>query len=110
MKTTIASLCEDSSMLNSYIIDVKRSYNYSLNGIISLGNILCFNLVTRILYIWKVIIAKTAMSRLSRDGFTLLYQDILNIFNGDPKKYRTIEETNSLISKYISNIYIDDPH
>ena len=57
-------------MLTSSIIDVIIFSNSSLNEIISLGPIPCFRLVNRILYIWKVIIAKTSMSEwsLSRNG------------------------------------------
>ena len=70
MKITIASLCEDSSMLTSSIIDAEIIYNHSLNVILSLGPIKCFHLVTKILYIWKLIIAKTTMSEWgsSRNG------------------------------------------
>ena len=50
MKITIASSCEDSSMLTSYIIDVKRSSNSSFNLIIALEPIPCFHFVTRMLY------------------------------------------------------------
>ena len=49
-------------MLNSSIIDVERNYNYLLNVIISLGPIPCFNFVTIMLHIQKLIIAKTTMS------------------------------------------------
>ena len=49
-------------MLTSYTIDAEINYNFSLNVIISLGHNPCFRLVTRTLYISKVIIAKTTMS------------------------------------------------
>ena len=62
MKITIAFSCEHSSILISYIIDVEINCNYSLNLIISLEPIPYFYFFTRMLYIWKVIIAKTKMS------------------------------------------------
>ena len=49
-------------MLTSSIIDIERNSNSSLNIIISLGPIPCFHYVTKMLYIWKVIISKTKMS------------------------------------------------
>ena len=58
MKNIIAFLCKHSSMITIYTIDVKIYYNYSLNIIISLGPILCFHSVTRMLYTWKLIIWK----------------------------------------------------
>ena len=61
MKITIPSSCEDSSMLTGSIIYVEIIYNYSLNKIISLGPIPCFLYLTIMLYIWKVIIAKSKM-------------------------------------------------
>ena len=45
-------------MLTSYIIDVERNYNNSLNLIISLGTVPCLHFVTIMVYIRKVIIAK----------------------------------------------------
>ena len=62
LKITIASSCEVSSILPSVIIDVESIYNYPLNVIISLGPIPCFCLVTRMLYILKVIIEKNTTS------------------------------------------------
>ena len=38
-------------MLLSYIIEVEKCYNYSLNEIIPLGAIPCLNFVTRMLHI-----------------------------------------------------------
>ena len=60
-KIIITFLCQHSSMLTSSIIYVERNYNSSLNVIISLGPIPCFNFVTRMLYIRKLIIKKTKM-------------------------------------------------
>ena len=54
----ISSSCEYSSMLTSSISDILRNSNYSLNLIISLGPIPCLHFVTRIIYIWKVMIEK----------------------------------------------------
>ena len=62
MKIIVAFSCEGSSILNTSIIDAERNYISSSNAIISLGTIPCFHLVTIMLYIWKVIIAKTTMS------------------------------------------------
>ena len=62
MKTTIASSCEYSPMLNIYIINVERNSSYSLNVIISLGPITCFHFVNIMLYMWKVIITNTNIS------------------------------------------------
>ena len=50
-KITIASSCEDSSMLVSSINSVERFSDHSLNLIISLGPIPCFHFDTRMLYI-----------------------------------------------------------
>ena len=61
-KIAIASLCEYSSMLTNSIIGVDRYYNYSLNVIILLGPITCFQVDTIMLYILMVIIAKTTKS------------------------------------------------
>ena len=58
MKIKIAFLCEDSSMLTIYIIDAERVSNYSFNIIILIVNITCFHFITKILYIWRVIIEK----------------------------------------------------
>ena len=49
-------------MVTSYIIDAERNFNSSFNVTILLGPIPCFHFVAKILYFWKVIIAKTAMS------------------------------------------------
>ena len=62
MKITIASSSEDSLILTGYIIDVEGYSNYYLNVIISLGHIPCLNFFTRMLYMWKLIIANTTMS------------------------------------------------
>ena len=62
MEITIAFSCKKSSMLTSYIIDVERNYNSSLNIIILLGPIPLFHFVTRMLYTIKVIIEKTTIS------------------------------------------------
>ena len=43
MKITIAFSCEDSSILSSSIIEVERNYDSSLNVIMSIGPIACFN-------------------------------------------------------------------
>ena len=58
MKIRVEFSCEDSSMLISSVIDVERNYNYLLNIITSLGPIPYFHFVTKMLYIWKVIIEK----------------------------------------------------
>ena len=65
MKIKVALSCGDSSMLTSSIIDIERKSNYSLNVIISLRPITCFYFVTIMLYILKVMIAKTIMSECS---------------------------------------------
>ena len=62
MKIKISFSCKDSSILISYIIDVERNYNSSLNVIISIGPIPCLHFDTIMLYISLVIIAKTTMS------------------------------------------------
>ena len=62
---SIASSCEDSSILTSSIIDVERISSSSMNVTISFGHIPCFYFVIRILYIWRVIISKTKMSNWS---------------------------------------------
>ena len=62
MKITITSSCEDSSIRISSTIDVERNSNYSLNAIISFGNIQCFHFFYRMLYMWKIIISDTKMS------------------------------------------------
>ena len=48
-------------MLTSSIIDVDREYNSPLNVIISLGPTTCFHFLTIMLYILKVVIAKTTI-------------------------------------------------
>ena len=49
-------------MLTIYIIDVEINSNCALNVIISLGPIPCFHLVTRILYMRKLMIQNTTLS------------------------------------------------
>ena len=49
MKITKASLCENSSMINSYVIEVEINPNYLLPLIISLAPISRLNFVTRML-------------------------------------------------------------
>ena len=49
-------------MLTSSIIDVELSSNSSLNEIISLGHILCFHFLTKMLYILKSEYFKTKIS------------------------------------------------
>ena len=61
-KITIASSCEDSSILKFSIIDTERNSYSELNVSISLGPIPCFHFVTTMLYTWEVIITNTTMS------------------------------------------------
>ena len=87
MKIRIAFSCKDSSMLTISIIDVEINSNSSLNLIISIGHIQCFYFVTRMLYIWKVIIEKTTMSDWgrSRNGsHKLSANSILHAFLVEP--------------------------
>ena len=62
MKINIASSSEDSSILISYIIDIERYSNFSLNFFASLVHIPCFRFVIRMLYMLKGVIAKSTMS------------------------------------------------
>ena len=62
MKIKIELSCKHLNFLSSSITYFEINYNSSLNVIISLGPIPCLHFVTRMLYIWKVIIGETLMS------------------------------------------------
>ena len=62
MRIAIASSCLDSSMLTSSIIGVEINYNCSLNLVISLEHILCFQFLLEYYIFEKVIIANTIIS------------------------------------------------
>ena len=62
MNISIASSCEYSSILTSSVIYFEIISNSPSNEVMSLGPILCLHFVTRIVFILKVIIAKTTMS------------------------------------------------